>query len=218
MGLACASAPPVPTPTGFDFFGAADPGTAIWYTQIEDWQERMRSEESQPLRSQPASLYTRQFKPLDGKVGAFVADEQARLARKIAKWAREEGRRHYRIDEDPSLEGDHWPTYRELVERNGDDCDGLDLIAYHLLVAFGFPRDQLFRAVVRRQRDNKNHMVTLWFEDPQDPWVFDATGAVTRQLVRYSRTTGWTPIAIFNEREQYTVVESSFMQSARANR
>jgi len=213
---ACASAPPV-SPTGFDFFAVADPDDAPWYEKIEDWQQRMRFEERQPLRSQPASRFAERYKRLDGKLGAFVAKGRARLASQIAVWAREEGRRHYRVDVDQTLEGDHWPTYRELAERNGDDCDGLDLIAYHLLVAFGFPREQLFRAVVNRDVDRKNHMVTLWFEDPKDPWVFDATGALTRKLRRFSQTTGWTPTAVFNEREQFSVVGSGFLESARAH-
>ncbi len=69
---------------------------------------------------------------------------------------------------------------------------------------FGFPPDQLFRAIVRRDRDGANHMVTLWFEDRDDPWVIDATGAVTGSVRRFSDLPGWTPTKVFNEREQYT--------------
>ena len=48
-------------------------------------------------------------------------------------------------------------------------------------------------------------MVTLWFEDPHDPWVLDATGAMTFQMRRFSEIKGWTPRKVFNETEQYQV-------------
>jgi hypothetical protein len=185
---------------------------------VEDWQARSQKESSGGVDTQQLSGFAKRFGQLDRKIGAFVAEERIALAEQIATWAREEGRRHYRFEEDSSLEGDHWATYGELVARNGDDCDGLDLIAYQLLIEFGFPRDELFRAVMRRNRDRKNHMVTLWFQDPEDPWVFDATGAMTMELARFSETAGWTPTAIFNEREQFSVVESGFEKAARVNR
>ena len=75
---------------------------------------------------------------------------------------------------------------------------------HKLMREFGFPPDQLFRAIVRRDRDRANHMVTLWFEDRDDPWVIDAIGAVTSKVRRFSDLSGWTPTKVFNEREQYT--------------
>ena len=71
---------------------------------------------------------------------------------------------------------------------------------------------------MRRNRDRRNHMVTLWFEDPEDPWVFDSTGVLTRGLILFSKIVGWTPTAVFNEREQFSVVESGLRGKARANR
>ena len=127
------------------------------------------------------------------------------IAKKINRWTQREARRHYRIENDRDPSQDHWPTFQELMERNGDDCDGLDLITYGLLTEFGFPRDRVYRAIVRRQRDRGNHMVTLWFEDPHDPWVLDATGAMTFQMRRFSEIEGWTPRKVFNESEQYQV-------------
>jgi predicted transglutaminase-like cysteine proteinase len=113
-------------------------------------------------------------------------------------------RRYYRWDpasQDPNF--DHWPTVGGLLSTNGDDCDGLDLIAFQMLREFGFPSDRVFRAIVRRNRDQANHMVTLWFEDRGDPWVLDATGAVTFSMVRFSQLEGWTPTKVFNDRSQY---------------
>jgi hypothetical protein len=193
--------------------------------QIEEWQQRMQGEgESPPLVEHAASILEAQEQTDDDdemlveRIGDFAAEERRELAEKIAFLALWEGRTHYRLDEDPTLAGDHWPTYSELAQRDGDDCDGLDLIAYRLLAEFGFPRGQIFRAVMRRDIDRRNHMVTLWFEDPKDPWVFDATGAMTRRLVRFSNVEGWTPTAVFNEHEQFSVTESGSMRQVRASR
>ncbi len=64
----------------------------------------------------------------------------------------------------------------------------------------------VYRAIVRRDRDRANHMVTLWFEDADDPWVLDATGAMTMKMRRFSELPGWTPTKMFNELEQFRVV------------
>ena len=69
---------------------------------------------------------------------------------------------------------------------------------------FGFPQDQLYRAIFRRERDLGNHMVTLWFEDPRDPWVIDASGVVTKRVRRFSELLGWTPTVLFNDTTQVT--------------
>ncbi len=113
-------------------------------------------------------------------------------------------------DLDYDGEFDAWTSYEggepvvRVLDTNGDDCDGLDLIAYKLMRDFGFPPDQLFRAIVRRDRDRANHMVTLWFDNRDDPWVIDSIGAVTTNVRRFSDLPGWTPTKVFNEREQYT--------------
>jgi hypothetical protein len=160
--------------------------------------------------------------PLPNQLGAFASTQRLLLAQRIFHWTIKTTPFYYQKDgrqsDEPASQeptederlveavaDDYWPTYSELVERNGDDCDGLDLVAYRMLQEFGFPQDQLFRGVIRRDRDRANHMVTLWFEDPSDPWVFDATGAATNKFVRFSEVSGWTPTAVFNESDQYTV-------------
>jgi hypothetical protein len=221
--VGCAS---TSTPPSYSFFEPANHRAGPWFLQIEDWQRRMQAEGDSPLLVESAAP-VKDFRDrteedddekLVERIGDFAVDERRELAEKIAFLALWEGRTHYRLDEDLTLEGDHWPTYTELAERNGDDCDGLDLIAYRLLMEFGFPRDQLFRAVMRRDVDRRNHMVTLWFEDPEDPWVFDATGAMSRRLVRFSKIEGWTPTAVFNERDQFSVAESGSLGQVRASR
>jgi hypothetical protein len=216
LGVACAS-----TPDGepsYDFFAAVGPENAIWRPKIEDWQKRMHEEADVRIQSARRAFYEGRSSRLDRELGVFVTEERRDLARRIAALARKQGRRFYRNDEDETFGGDHWPTYGELVERNGDDCDGVDLIAYNLLVEFGFPRDQVFRAILTNDGDGENHMVTLWFEDREDPWVFDSTGVVNLSWVRFSKIDGWTPSVVFNERDQFTVVSRDRRSRVRASR
>jgi len=134
---------------------------------------------------------------------AFERAERRALAARITAYAQAEARRHFRWDPETGLADDPWPTSLELYAQNGDDCDGLDLIAYDLLLAFGFPEEQLYRVVVRRDRDGANHMATLWFETPDNPWLIDATGAISRRLRRVSELPGWTPVRVVDENELY---------------
>ena len=63
---------------------------------------------------------------------------------------------------------------------------------------------------MRRDRDGAFHMVTLWFEDGDDPWVLDATGAMTLSMRRFSDIPiGWTPLVMFNETDRFVVAERS---------
>lgn len=211
LSLCAACASPPPPDSRYDFFAPADPESSWWYRKIEDWQRRSLAERPVPLRHPSAPDPPRPDRRLDDRLVEFVGVERVKLAPRIFRVALWQGRSHYEDDEPtPVGNEDHWPTYGQLTERDGDDCDGVDLIAYRLLHEFGFPRGELFRAVLRRDSDRLNHMVTLWFEDPRDPWVFDGTGAVTRELVRFSQIQGWTPTAVFNEREQFRVVESGW--------
>jgi hypothetical protein len=69
----------------------------------------------------------------------------------------------------------------------------------------GFASDEVFRAIVYRNEDMQHHMVTLWFEDAEDPWVIDPTGAMTSGMPRMSEVPGWTPLKVFSEDSSYTV-------------
>ena len=60
-------------------------------------------------------------------------------------------------------------------------------------------------AIVVRPSDGQHHMVTLWFEDPNDPWVIDPTGAMTLGMPRMSALPDWVPIKLFTDRLEYTV-------------
>ena len=195
-------------PPTYEFFGDATPGGDPWYDKIDEWQRRSRVEADTDVtleagrRLRGAQLDEK----LSVKMAAYETGERRQLASRINDFSRKEGRWHYRHDKGAGPADDHWPTVSDLLETNGDDCDGLDLIAYQLLVEFGFDRTQLYRAIVRSDKGTGNHMVTLWFDaGADDPWVFDATGAVTTKMVRFSQIFGWYPVKVFNEHDQYTV-------------
>jgi hypothetical protein len=202
----------------FDFFVAATPNddkADPWYPKVVEWQGRMQSEGKRLPPTDRSMRSSEQSGRLLVAMSAFRSEERRDVAKRVTDWAQHLARRYYKWDpnaQDPNF--DHWPTVGELLGNNGDDCDGLDLIAYQLLREFGFPQDSLFRAVVRRDRDKANHMVTLWFEDPKDPWVLDATGAVTFEMRLFSQLEGWTPTKVFNERNQFAPAEGSSRQTS----
>ena len=203
--LACVSTPPVET--HYDFFAAAPRGNGEdpWYGKVELWQKR--AQQDGPLWVEAVEDPGFRAGALRTEIGAFKSDRRHELARTINSWAQVQARKYYRFDEDSKPANDHWPTVQELLETNGDDCDGLDLIAYQLLREFGFQSHEVYRVIVRRDRDRVNHMVTLWFEFPDDPWILDATGAFTLTMRKFSETSGWTPTKMFNETQQYQVIE-----------
>jgi hypothetical protein len=200
LALACAS-PPRPE-ISYRFFVAAEPGD-VWFDKVRQWQEREVAENPAELRrstepDEDSGLLRKKFR-------AFADEERRELARRFVAWAQDQAMQHYRFDDRQDLEGDDWPTTRDLFERNGDDCDGIDLISYNLMLDLGFPEDEIYRAVIRRDHDGEFHMVTLWFEDAEDPWVIDTTGAMTLKMRRLSEFRGWTPAVIFNANAHYTV-------------
>jgi hypothetical protein len=186
----------------YRFFVDAQAGD-VWFDKVRDWQQREAESRAADVelraRGQDAtgSLRTAFRK--------FAGEERRKLAQRFVIWTQEQAMIYYRFDEKQDLAGDEWPTSHDLFVQNGDDCDGLDLIAYNLLLELGFPERDIYRAVIRRDHDGEFHMVTLWFEDPDDPWVLDATGAMTLRMRRISEVPGWTPAVIFNAEAHYTV-------------
>jgi hypothetical protein len=210
FAVACAGPPRIGKT--FDFFAPAradDP----FYPKIADWQRRQRADRLTGVLPAPAPAAgddagSHPFGLLRVKFDQFLKRHKRALAREFTVWSQRQARLHYSPDPETTLAGDHWPTVEELFETNGDDCDGVDLIAYALLREAGFRADETYRLVVRRERDGANHMVTLWFEDPEDPWVIDATGAMTVEMRRFSDLPpGWSPRVMFNENEAYDVLE-----------
>jgi len=221
MGLGCAS------PLGFDlaseesipaspdtkpmyfYFGTPIAGD-LWSAKITAWQ----------LREREAHL-TQALAPVSGEGDAtpdtsstdaddlraryqeFRVQQKRDLARSIADWVQQQAPNHY-IPDGPI---DHWATLEETLANNGDDCDGLELLAFYLLRNLGFSQDEVFRAVVYRPSDGQHHMVTLWFEDAEDPWVIDPTGAMAKGMPRMSEKTEWVPLKLFTDTGEYTVMK-----------
>jgi hypothetical protein len=116
----------------------------------------------------------------------------------IALWLQGISIQHYRSE----TGSDHWPVFEELLQSGYDDCDGLELLSLHLLRELGFGDAELFRAIVYQPSDGLHHMVTLWFEDADDPWVFDPTGILASGMQRLSAYDTWAPIRLFTEERE----------------
>lgn len=191
-------------PGGYRYFDPPD-GMDPWSHAITRWQLRERDAAAarrEPARALPADPAPGpEPGPLREQYAAFVAERRRALAARVASWVQEEARTRY--TDDGSM--DVWPGFDEVLAASGEDCDGLELLAYHALRELGFPRQELFRAILRSERREAHHMVTLWFETPEDPWVIDPTGAVTGPVRRMSRIRGWAPVKVFSETAEYSV-------------
>lgn len=197
-----------PHDVGLRYFDRPAPDDP-WSHKIARWQVRERAQgdveqlapglaavasgPSQAARAPSDDLRTAYF--------AFRSEQKRSTARAFAEWIQDQSKRHYI----PDGAYDHWATLEETLAHNGDDCDGLELLAYHFLRDFGYGDDEVFRAIVRRGSDGQHHMVTLWFEDRSDPWVIDPTGAMVTGMPRMSQVPGWVPIKLFTETAEFTV-------------
>ncbi len=180
-----------------------------WSPKISGWQHRERRLPETDQLVGPASVSGEgsgatkgpRGKDLRRKYAEFRRERKREMAREVAGWIQKQARRHY--VEDGAI--DHWATLEETLAHNGDDCDGLELLVYHFLRDLGFREDEVYRAIVYRPSDGQHHMVTLWFEDRNDPWVIDPTGAMVPGMPRMSDVPGWIPLKVFSEDEEFTV-------------
>jgi hypothetical protein len=192
----------------YDYFDAPDPADP-WSRKIEYWQARERAERSETLVSTLAPVAgPGQADPEDAGVGELKAkydefrqERKREMARELAEWIQDQARQHYF----PDGAVDHWATLEETFEANGDDCDGLELLSYNFLRDLGFSETEVYRAIVYRRSDGQHHMVTFWFEDADDPWVIDPTGAMTSGMPRMSDVPEWSPLKVFSEDEDFSV-------------
>lgn len=175
----------------------------VWSRKIHGWQLRERGDvaPAASVETRPPRVDPSKSGELRAKYLAFRSEERRELARKLAEWIQREAPDHY-VPDGPV---DHWATTEETFRANGDDCDGLELLAFHFLRDLGFDEDKVFRAIVVRPSDGQHHMVTLWFEDPNDPWVIDPTGAMTTGMPHMSEVPGWVPLKVFSEDRDFTV-------------
>jgi hypothetical protein len=188
-----------------------------WGHKIDVWQAREQADQRAPDSEVPTPAVASgsdseaaSDRPADlrAKYVDFRQQSKRALARELAGWIQKQAQQHY-IADGPI---DHWATLEETFRTNGDDCDGLELLVYRLLRDLGFSEDEVFRAIVYRRRDNQHHMVTFWFEDPDDPWVIDPTGAMTSGMPRMSEMPGWAPLKIFSEDSNYNVEQQRVAQ------
>jgi hypothetical protein len=207
MGCVTPSAFQSPSVT-YRYFARPSPSDP-WTPKIVGWQSRERALRDTDRLRTPASVSgsgqtrfaARTDASLRTKYFSFRAERKRKMAREAASWIQREAKEHYLAD-GPI---DHWATLEETLAKNGDDCDGLELLVYHVLRDLGFREDEVFRAIVFRPSDGQHHMVTLWFEQADDPWVIDPTGAMTSGMPRMSEVPEWTPLKVFSETEEFTV-------------
>jgi len=207
-GCASPGLRPVSGGGGYTWFERPGP-TDPWTPKIVGWQLRERAQPSMDELAQDAPAVSdggRSAEPSTGeslrqRYFHYRAEMRRAMARDLADWMQSVAKRHYV----PDGLVDHWATLEETLAHDGDDCDGLELMAFHFLRDHGFPEDEVFRAVVFRPADGQHHMVTLWFENPQDPWVIDPTGAMTGGMPRMSERSDWVPLKLFTDTESYTV-------------
>jgi hypothetical protein len=200
-----------PSSDGYNYFAQPTPDDA-WSRKIRGWQQRERTDSgneglasvagsSSAPRLPQTDLAAAATGQLKQKYAAFRSERRREMALELAAWIQGQAPKHY-VADGPI---DHWATLEETFRSNGDDCDGLELVTYHLLRELGFGSDEVFRAIVYRRADGQHHMVTLWFEDPEDPWVIDPTGAMTLGMPRMSEVAGWVPLKVFTEQRDFTV-------------
>jgi predicted transglutaminase-like cysteine proteinase len=177
-----------------------------WSPKIAGWQQRERAA-ALDLATAPASVsgagdaVVPAAQPtLRDKFASFRREQQRRQAQEVATWVQANAPSHYR----PDGAFDHWATLEETLASGGDDCDGLELLAFNLLRELGFSEREVFRAIVYRASDGQHHMVTLWFENADDPWVIDPTGAMTRGMPRLSQVPGWRALKVFDGDREFT--------------
>ena len=224
LGLGCAGLGR--GPQRYEYFASASDDDA-WSPKIAAWQRRERADDGEPLgvdpvaegagqgvgEGEPSELdWTSSHRDLRSEYFSFRADRKRGVARGLAEWVQSEARSHY-VADGPI---DHWATLEETLRGDGDDCDGLELLTFHALRDLGFDSHEVYRAIVYRPSDGQHHMVTLWFEDRNDPWVIDPTGAMTTGMPRMSELPSWVPIKVFSDTVEYTVRPRRDLDSAAA--
>jgi hypothetical protein len=214
LGLGCVGV--LKRPASYEYFALPEPGDA-WSPKISGWQRREQAEAGLVLGEVPPVAGAGETDPaptplgpedleagLRSKYFSFRAQRRRTTAREFAEWIQGEAKQHY-VADGPL---DHWATLEETLRGNGDDCDGLELLVYHALRDLGFSEREVYRAIVYRPSDGQHHMVTLWFEERDDPWVIDPTGAMSRGLRRMSQLAEWVPLKVFSDTTEYSVRRS----------
>ena len=147
MVCACASLGPSELPAlaiepamevyGYSYFEQPDAGD-LWSAKIAGWQ--FREHRSGATTVLPAVSGPGQ-KELDfpkgdanadrlrAKYEAYRYEKKREQARELAAWIQAQAQEYY-VADGPI---DHWATFEETLSNNGDDCDGLELLVFHML-------------------------------------------------------------------------------------
>lgn len=188
----CATREPGPR---FELFGEL-PVSDVFTPGVRVWQAAAASERaSQRALPEDASLLAE----------AYVAFERAlrrQVAADVLRFVQTSSGLYFQ----PDGEFDYWPTFGEVMERGGDDCDGMDVLTFELLRRSGFEPGEIYRVILFNAELDLHHMATLWLEDGRedDPWLLDPTGQISRRMRRLSElSASWTPLAVFDETERY---------------
>lgn len=213
IGCGCTGAAGVAA--SYQYFVAPDDDDA-WSAKIAVWQGRELAQRG-GMRPAPAVASSAELPEpeapvsddLHVKYDVFRAQRRRALAREFAEWIQAQAHEHYR----PDGPIDHWATLQETFQSNGEDCDGLELLTYYFLRDLGFGRSSVYRAIVYRRSDGQHHMVTLWFEDPEDPWVIDPTGVMASGMPRMSSLSDWVPLKVFSDEQDFTVRQSPYART-----
>jgi len=204
-------------PALYRYFTAPSPDDA-WSRKIHLWQVREKGADAAGTPASVAGSGSAEAERFEGaadpslkvKYDSYRSERKRSIAREFAAWLQGQARNHY-VPDGPV---DHWATLDETFRSNGEDCDGLELLTYHFLLDLGFGDDEVYRAIVYRRSDGQHHMVTLWFENPDDPWVIDPTGAMTTGMPRMSSMPDWVPLKVFTEDRDFTVLPQTAQRSS----
>ncbi len=204
-------------PALYRYFTAPSPDDA-WSRKIQLWQVREKGADAAGTPASVAGSGSPAAEASDPaaaaslkvKYDSYRSERKRSIAREFAAWLQVQARNHY-VPDGPV---DHWATLEETFRANGEDCDGLELLTFHFLLDLGFRDDEVYRAIVYRRSDGQHHMVTLWFENPDDPWVIDPTGAMTSGMPRMSSLPDWVPLKVFTEDLDFTVLPQTAQRSS----
>ena len=105
----------------YRYFTQPVPASDPWYGKVENWQTR--EQRDRPNEALANAEGIQQAGPRSGllrvKMGRWTAEERLSMAKRIAGWAQEESRRHYRFDPPTDYADDPWPTTKDLLDQNG---------------------------------------------------------------------------------------------------
>ncbi len=195
---ACVTTPS--EPRHWDFSGEL-PESDVFMPGVRTWQAAAEGERRRDrVVSEDASMLAEAYT-------AFSRELRRQLAGDVLKFVQTSSGLYFRPD--GSL--DYWPTFNEVLESGGDDCDGMDVLTFRLLRSSGFGPGEVYRVILYSEERDLHHMATLWFEEGRehgrvgDPWVLDPTGEVSSRMRRLSEL-DWEPKIIFDETQRYRVV------------